>query len=209
MVRCSGGGQVFGSLLSSFCRGGARLEAEAVVAGFDDMAVMRQAIEQCGRHFRIAEHAGPFTEAEVRRDRHAGALIELAEQVEEQGSAGRAERQIAELVQDYEIASNQPLGELTGLSQGFLLLERIDQFDRREEANLFAVMFDGLNAEGGRQMRFSCSGTSDEDDIVGIVDELAVMELSHQSFIGLAGGKVESGQIFVGGEARRLDLIGD
>ena len=109
MVRCSGGGQVFGFLLSSFCSGGARLEAEAVVAGFDDMAVMRQAIEQCGRHFRISEHAGPFTEAQVRRDRHAGALVELAEQVEKQGSAGRAKRQVTKLIQDHEIASGEAL----------------------------------------------------------------------------------------------------
>src|SRR5208283_3496969 len=195
----------FGSLLSSFCRGGARLEAEAVVAGFDDMAVMRQAIEQCGRHFRIAEHAGPLAEAQVRCDDHAGALIELAEQGEKQGSTRRAKGQITKLVQDHEVASGEPLGDLAGLSQGFLLLERIDQFDRREEANLFAVMFDGLNAESRRQMRLSGSGASDEDDIVGLVDELAPMELSHQRFVDLARGKIESGQILVSGEARRLD----
>ena len=46
MVRCSGGGQVSGFLLSPFCRGGARLKAEAVVAGFNDGAMVLQAIEQ-------------------------------------------------------------------------------------------------------------------------------------------------------------------
>lgn len=125
MVRFSGGGQVFGLLPLSFCRGGTRLKAEAVVAGFDDLAVLNEPIEQRCGHFRISDHAGPCAEAEVCRDRHAGALIEPAERVEEQGSAGRAELQIAKLIQDHEIDSNQSFGDLTGLSQGFLLLERI------------------------------------------------------------------------------------
>ncbi len=196
MVRCSVRGQVFGFLLSSFCCGGARLEAEAVIAGFNDMAMMRQP-------------TSPLAEAQVRGDRHAGALIKLGEQVEEQSSAGGAERQIAKLIQDHEIAADQAFGDLACFSQGFFLLERIDQFDGGEEANLFAMMFDRLNAEGRRQMRLSGSGSSDEDDIIGIVDELAAMELSHQRFIELAGGEVESGQILVGGEARHLDLVSD
>ena len=63
MVWSSCRGQVFSFLLSSFCCGGAHLEAEAVIAGFDNMAMMRQAIERRGRHFCVAEHAGPFAEA--------------------------------------------------------------------------------------------------------------------------------------------------
>ena len=126
-----------------------------------------------------------------------------------QGSAGRAKRQITRLVQDHEIASGEPLGDLPGLSQVFLLLKRIDQFDRREEANLFAVMFDGLNAESRHQMRLSGFGASDEDDIVGIADELAPMELSHQRFVDLARGKIESGQLLVSGEARGPNLVSD
>ena len=32
----------------------------------------------------VAEHAGPFAKAEVSGDHHAGALVELAERMEEQ-----------------------------------------------------------------------------------------------------------------------------
>jgi hypothetical protein len=56
-------------------------------------------------------------------------LIKLAEQVKEQSAAGWAEGEIAELVQDHEIATNQPLSNLPGLSQRLFLLERIDEFD--------------------------------------------------------------------------------
>ena len=57
------------------------LEAPAFVAGFDDLAVMRQAVEQCGRHLCIPKHAGPFTECQIGRDDDRGALVELADQI--------------------------------------------------------------------------------------------------------------------------------
>src|SRR6202042_3539896 len=66
------------------------LEAEAVVSGFEDVAAVGETIEQSGRHLRVAEHGRPLAEAEVGRDDDAGALVELAQQMEEQGSAGGA-----------------------------------------------------------------------------------------------------------------------
>jgi hypothetical protein len=44
------------------------LEAPAVVAGLDDVAVVGQAIEQRGRHLGITEDARPFTEGKVCSD---------------------------------------------------------------------------------------------------------------------------------------------
>ena len=43
----------------------AALEAPAVVAGLDDVAVVRQAIEKRGGHLCVAEHAGPFANARL------------------------------------------------------------------------------------------------------------------------------------------------
>ena len=54
----------------------------AVVSGFEDMAVVRQAVEQYGCHLGITKHIGPFTEAEIGGDDDTGLLIELAEQME-------------------------------------------------------------------------------------------------------------------------------
>ena len=53
---------------------------------------MCETIEQCGGHFGIAKDRRPFAEAEIGRDDDAGALIEFAEQVEQQCTAGGAER---------------------------------------------------------------------------------------------------------------------
>jgi hypothetical protein len=46
----------------------AALEAPAIIAGLDDVAVVSQAIEQRSCHLCITEHTGPFTEGEVGGD---------------------------------------------------------------------------------------------------------------------------------------------
>jgi hypothetical protein len=41
------------------------LEAPAVVSGFNDIAVVGQAIEQGGRHLGVCEDGQPFTEGRL------------------------------------------------------------------------------------------------------------------------------------------------
>ena len=68
------------------CGLGAGLEAEAVVSGFQNVAAVGEAVEQRGGHLGIAEDGGPFAEAEVGGDGHTGALVQLAQEMEEQRS---------------------------------------------------------------------------------------------------------------------------
>ena len=63
------------------------LEAPALVAGLDDVAVVGEAIEQRCGHLGVAEDAWPFTEGEVGGDDDGGALVEAADQVEQQLAA--------------------------------------------------------------------------------------------------------------------------
>ena len=76
---------------------------ETVISGLQYVAAVRKMVEQGSGHLGIAEDRGPFAEAEVCGDDHAGSLIEFAQQMEEYRPARRAERQIAELVKDHEI----------------------------------------------------------------------------------------------------------
>jgi len=62
--------------------------------------MMGDAVEQCRCHFCVAEDGGPFAKGEVRRDDDRGALIEAADQVEQQLTTGLCKRQIAELVEE-------------------------------------------------------------------------------------------------------------
>ena len=68
------------------------LEAPTVIACFEDMKMVHQAIEQCRCHLGITEDIGPFAEAQIGRDDNAGLLIEFAQQMEEKRSSRWAER---------------------------------------------------------------------------------------------------------------------
>lgn len=67
---------------------GAVQDAVALVARLDDVAVMGQAIEQRGRHLRVAEHARTLCEVEAGDDHHAGVFVEATQQMEEQCASG-------------------------------------------------------------------------------------------------------------------------
>jgi hypothetical protein len=66
----------------------AAFESPAVVAGLDDVAVMGQAVEQCGGHLGVAEHAGPFAESKIGGDDDGGAFVEPANEMEEKLATG-------------------------------------------------------------------------------------------------------------------------
>src|SRR5271165_5141248 len=209
MVSGSGVRQVPGLLLCGF--GGFRravLEAEAVVSGFEDVAVVSEAVEQRRRHLGVAEDSGPFAEAEVCGDDDAGAFVKLAQEVEQQRAAGSAERQVAEFVEDDEIGIGEASGDLPGFSLVFFLFEGVDEFDGREEPDTFAMMFDRLDADGGGQMRLARSGSADQDGVVSVFQELAAIKLADKSLVDLARGEVKAGEIAIVRKAGGLELVG-
>lgn len=53
------------------------LEAEAVVSGFEDVAMVGEPVEQRGGHLGVAEDAGPFAEAQIGANDDAGVLVSL------------------------------------------------------------------------------------------------------------------------------------
>ena len=73
----------------------AAFEAPTVVAGLDDVTVMSQPVEQRGGHLGVAEHAWPFAKCKIGGDDDRGALVEPADEVEQELTAGLCERQIA------------------------------------------------------------------------------------------------------------------
>ena len=57
-------------------------------------------------------------------------------------------------------------------------------------------------------MGFARSGSPDQDGIVGVLQELAAMELAHQRLVDLAAGEVEAGEVPIVRESGGLELIG-
>ena len=91
--------------------------------------MMGEAIEESGDHLGIVEDRGPLAEAQVGRDDDAGALVEFAQQMEQQGAPRSAEAQIAKLIEDDEVGMDQATGELATSPLIFLLLLGVDQVD--------------------------------------------------------------------------------
>lgn len=58
-------------------------EAPAVIAGFNDVAVVGQPVEQRGGHLGIAEDARRFAKDEIGGQNDGGVLIKPAHEVEE------------------------------------------------------------------------------------------------------------------------------
>src|SRR5271170_8466123 len=69
-------------------------------------------------------------------------------------------------------------------------------------------MLDRLDADRGGEMRLPRAGAADQDDIVGVFQELAAMELTGERLVDLAAGEVEAGEIAIVLEAGGLELIG-
>ena len=84
---------------------------------------MGEAVEKGCGHLGVAEDGGPFAEAQVGGDDDAGALVEFAQQMEEQRTARGTERQVAQFVQDHEIEARQAFGDLAGLALGLFLFQ--------------------------------------------------------------------------------------
>ena len=90
---------------------------------------MCQAIEQGGRHLGIAKHAGPLAEGEVRGDDDGRALVQLADEVEQELSTGLGEGQIAEFVEDDDIHPRQMFGKPALVPVAGLGLKPVDEVD--------------------------------------------------------------------------------
>lgn len=70
-----------------------------------------QPVEKGGGHLGVAEDARPFPEGEIRGDDNRGALVEPADQMEQELAAGLGEGEIAEFIEDDEVEAVQIIGE--------------------------------------------------------------------------------------------------
>src|SRR5262245_13681200 len=118
---------------------------------------MGQPIEQRGRHLRVAEYAGPVAKREIGSDNDGGALVEPADQMEEQLAASLSERQIAEFVEDDKVEPGQIIGEPSLPAGAGFALQPIDEVDDSVKAASCASA-DTSPSDGHRQMRFASSG---------------------------------------------------
>jgi len=80
-----------------------------------------------------------LTKGQIRRDHHAGVLVELGQQMKQQSPADLTEGQVSELIENHQIHPHQRKGQLSCLARCLLLLQQIHQIHGRVKANPFAV----------------------------------------------------------------------
>ena len=120
-------GRALGTPLFADGSGGRVLAAvfkpPAVVTGLDDVTVVGNAPislgSQRGGHLGIAEHGRPLPEREVGGDDQRSALVELADEVEQQLTTRASERQVAKLVEHDEVEARELGRECPCLGAGF------------------------------------------------------------------------------------------
>ena len=163
-------------------RSGAVLETPAFVAGLDDVAVVGQAVEQGGRHLWIAKDARPIAEGEIGGDDDRGALVEPADQMEQQLTAGLGEGEIAEFIEDDEVKAREIIGEPSLAASAAFGLELVDEIDGGEEA----AARPGANAasrDSDGEMCLAGSGSANQDDVALLGDEAPARKVAHQRLI--------------------------
>ena len=166
------------------------LEAPAVVSSFDDVAVVSEAIEQRGRHFGVGEDAGPFAEGEIGGDDDRGALVEPADEVEQELTAGLGKGQIAEFVENDEVHAGEVIGNPALPAIAGLSLEPIDEIDHVIEAATRA----GPDAAAGncdRQVGLAGGGFADQQGIMLLSEESAASEIAHQGLVDRGAVELE------------------
>ena len=132
--------------------------------------------------FGVAEHAGPFTEGKIGGDDDGRALVEPADEMEQQLAAGLGERQVAEFVEDDEVHPGQMLGDTTLPAVAGLDLEPVDEVDHVVEATTGARP-DAASGDGDGHVCFAGAGTADQDGVTLLGDEAAAGEIIDQRLV--------------------------
>ena len=143
--------------------------------------------------FGVAEHLRPIGEGEVRGDEQGRVLVKLADQVEQELSAGLAERQIAQLVDDDDVVSQQLLGQPATAAGRLLLFELIgpDRPDWKKRPLAYGRVMTAEATSNLHMMGFACACAADENGVALGVQEGAGGEFANLSLIDRGVGEGE------------------
>lgn len=102
----------------------------------------------------------------------------------------------------------KPTGDLSGAALSLFLFECVHQFDCREEADALVMMLDGMHTYRGGDVGLARAGAANQHDVIGLINEVALVKLSHERLVDLAAGEVKAIEVAVSRKACRFKLIG-
>ena len=148
--------------------------------------MMGQAIEERRCHLGVAKYTGPIAKGQIGGDDDRGALVEPADQMKEQLTAGLSEGQIAEFVENDKVHAREIFGEPPLPAGAGFALQPIDEIDDGIEAAPGAAA-DAGPRDSYRQMRLAGAGRG--RDIVP--DTRGRTRRFTTLFIRIAGGELQ------------------
>ena len=131
----------------------------------DHAPVVHGPVDDGGGHVRVAEHASPAAEFDVRGEDHALTFIRIGDDLEQQAAAFLIDGHVAELVDDQEPRLADHGEFLVEPVVRFGAQQAHDQSGGGEEARLraFPACF---AAEGDGQVRLARAGRPEQDDVL-------------------------------------------
>ena len=130
----------------------------------------------------VAEDRGPLTEGEIGGDDGGGSLVEPAHEVEEKLPAGLGEGQVAELVEDDEVAADELVCGAALAPGAEFGLEVVDQVDDVVAA-ASGTLADAGARDGDGEMGLAGAGAADQHDVALPFEEAAAGELLDQGLV--------------------------
>jgi len=127
--------------------------------------------------------------------------------VKQQRTAGLAEGQITQFVEDDQIHAQQSLGDPPGFAVVLFALQQIDQIDRGVEAHALAVPGDAGHGQRSGQVGFTGARPTDQHHVLRGVGKGQTGQFADQTSVCAGGAEVEAGQVAVHRQLGHVHLV--
>ena len=140
VLTCTSAGRQRSALLASLPVLFHRLtEAKAFTIHLKDFTVVRQAIQQGGRHAFALKDLPPVAERQIARQQQAAAFVAVGENLKQQLCTATTERQVTQLVHDQQISAIQLSQKAIEQVCFLLLFKQVHECRGCEEADLVSL----------------------------------------------------------------------
>src|SRR5260370_2027800 len=173
-------------------------KAIAIAIHIENVAPMGEPVQQSSGHPLSLEDLAPVTKRQVTGDQHAGALVAIAKDPEQELDAATTERHVSQLVADQQVRPLQLPQEFIQRVLLLSLFELADQIRGCEEAHAQTLPASGL-AQGDGDVRFPSSLRPDKATIVLVFDPFASRQLQD----------LRLGELWQCGEVERVEVLQD
>ena len=147
----------------------------AVSQNVDDVAMVKETIDQCRGHDLVPKYTLPVLEALVRRQHSLGALVACVDELEEQDRTLLAYRQVTDFVDYKQRRMREDLDTVCQVASCLGLYERLDQASEGAVIDT-ASGFGGSYREADRDVCLAYARRTKQDDFLSTIQEAEFLQ---------------------------------